>query len=218
MSRGGRTPVPNDERAGHRGGVGEGNTIEVLPVERRLVGAIPPEDMSPLAREVWSICVTDMAVLGHLREPDLFQLRNYAVEVAIAIECEASIQEFGAMMKEPIVAWSVELQADEMVGWKLKANPACKLHREASNVVRLLAGELALTPLARIRGNLMQAATASIALGIRDELEADLDREDAIAQAAAAKQIPRKAAPAKAKAKAKSKAKKPTPRSTKTKK
>jgi phage terminase small subunit len=179
MSRGGRTPVPDDERAGHRGGVGEGSAIEVLPVERRLVTASPPEDMPPLAREVWSICVTDMAVLGHLREPDLFQLRNYAVEVAIAIECEASIQEFGAMMKEPIVAWSAELQAEEMVGWKLKANPACKLHREASNVVRLLAGELALTPLARIRGNLMQAATASIALGIRDDLEAGLAAEDA---------------------------------------
>jgi phage terminase small subunit len=182
MSRGGRTPVPDDERAGHRGGVGEGNAIEVLPVERRLVTAAPPEDMSPLAREVWSICVTDMAVLGHLREPDLFQLRNYAVEVAIAIECEASIQEFGAMMKEPIVVNGDD--GLEMVGYKLKANPACKLHREASNVVRLLAGELALTPLARIRGNLMQAATASIALGIRDELEADLDKEDAATAAA----------------------------------
>lgn len=184
MSRGGRTPIPDDERAGHRNSVGEGNAIEVLPVERRLVTAAPPEDMSPLAREVWSICVTDMAVLGHLREPDLFQLRNYAVEVAIAIECEASIQEFGAMMKEPIVVHSSETGEDEMVGYKLKANPACKLHREASNTVRLLAGELALTPLARIRGNLMQAATASIAIGIRDDLEAGLAAEDAAFAAA----------------------------------
>jgi phage terminase small subunit len=185
MTRG-RVPVADEDRAGHRAGVGQGEAIEVSPIDSRLIGIEPPEDMSPLAREVWKVCVADMAVLGHLREPDLFQLRNYATEVAIAIECEASIQEFGAMMKEPILVYSQELGAEEMVGWKLKPNPACKLHREASNVVRLLATELALTPLARIRGNLMAAATASIALGIRASLESDLDEEDAIAKAARA--------------------------------
>jgi phage terminase small subunit len=179
----GRMPVPDDDRAGHRAGVGGGEAVEVAVVEPRLARAAPPSDMSPLAQEVWSICIADMAALGHLREPDLFQLRNYAIEVAIAIECEASIEEFGAMMKEPILAYSHELGANEIVGWKLKANPACRLHREASNVVRLLAGELALTPLARIRGNLMQIATASIALGIRKDLESALDAEDAAKKA-----------------------------------
>lgn len=175
MTRG-RIPKDDAERAGHRPGVGEGEQIEVLPVESRLIGASAPADLSPLATEVWDICVADMVALGHLREPDLLQLRNYAVEVAIAIEAEATIAEFGAMMKEPIIVNGDD--GPELVGYKLKTNPACKLHRDAAQSVRLLASDLALTPIARIRGNLMAAATASIALGIKDELESELDAED----------------------------------------
>ena len=195
MSRG-RIPKPDDERAGHRDGVGEGMQVEVAPVESRLVAGRAPEDLSPLATEVWQICVADMAALGHLREPDLLQVRNYAVEVAIAIECEAAITEFGAVMKEPILAWSSELEANEVVGWKLKKNPAAQLHREASNAVRLMAADLALTPIARIRGNLMSAVTASVAMSIKDDLERDVidaekvDRAAARQRRAAAKKKP----------------------------
>lgn len=177
MSKG-RPPKLSEERAGHPAGAEDPREVAIVPAE--LVQARPPEDLSPLASEVWQICVTDMAALGHLREPDLLQLRNYAVEVAIAIECEAAITEFGAVMKEPILAWSAELEAMEVVGWKLKKNPACQLHREASNAVRLMAADLALTPIARIRGNLMNAVTASVAMSIKDDLERDvIDAEKA---------------------------------------
>lgn len=190
MTTKGRPRKDEDTRTGHRKAVGQGDAIEVAPVEERLVGADPPEDLAPLAAEVWKICVADMTRLGHLREPDLIQIRNYSVEVAIAIETEATIAEFGAMMKEPITAWSDELQAMEMVGWKLKRNPACKEHREASMAARLLGTELGLTTMARIRGNLMAAATASIAVGIRDALESDLEAEDiAFAEAAKPKTV-----------------------------
>jgi|GEM_PF-1076698 len=174
----GRIPKDEATRTGHRAAVGQGESIEVAPVSAKLVGAEPPAGLSPLACEVWRVCVTDMVALGHLREPDLLQLRNYSVQAAIAIECEATIEEYGAMMKEPIIATDRETGIAEVVGWKLKANPACKLHRESSNTVRLLASDLALTPMARIRGNLMAIATASIAIGIKDDLEADLEAED----------------------------------------
>jgi len=183
MSRG-RPPKDDAERAGHRPGIGEGESVEVAPVERRLVEARPPADLSPLAAEVWTICVTDMVALGHLRGPDLVQVRNYAVEVAIAVECEAAIDEFGAVMKEPILAWSADLEANEVVGWRLKKNPACQLHREASNAVRLMGADLALTPIARIRGNLMSAVTASVALSIKDDLERDVANDEKAARAA----------------------------------
>lgn len=184
MTRG-RPPKDDAERAGHRPGIGEGESVEVAPVERRLVEARPPEDLSPLAAEVWTICVSDMVALGHLRGPDLLQVRNYAVEVAIAVECEAAIAEFGAVMKEPILAWSEELGGNEVVGWRLKKNPACQLHREASNAVRLMAADLALTPIARIRGNLMSAVTASVAMSIKDDLERDVLNSEKAARAAA---------------------------------
>jgi phage terminase small subunit len=201
MTRG-RIPKPDEERAGHRAGVGEGEAVEVVPVADELLTARPPEDLSPLAAEVWTICVTDMATLGHLRDPDLIQVRNYAVEVAIAIECEATIAEFGAVMKEPITAWSDDVQENVVVGWKLKKNPACQLHREASNAVRLMAADLALTPIARIRGNLMSAVTASVAMSIKDDLERDVINAEKAekAQRAAAR---RRRAPAKTKPAAK---------------
>lgn len=184
MSRG-RPPKDDAERAGHRPGIGEGQSVEVAPVDRELVEVRPPEDLSPLAAEVWSICVCDMVALGHLRGPDLLQVRNYAVEVAIAVECEATIAEFGAVMKEPILAWSQEFGAMEVAGWRLKKNPACQLHREASNAVRLMAADLALTPIARIRGNLMSAVTASVAMSIKDDLEREVLSAEKAARAAA---------------------------------
>lgn len=181
----GRPPKDDAERAGHRPGIGEGESVEVAPIESRLVEARPPGDLSPLAAEVWTICVTDMVALGHLRGPDLLQVRNYAVEVAIAVECEAAIAEFGAVMKEPILAWSQEAGAMEVAGWKLKKNPAAQLHREASNAVRLMAADLALTPIARIRGNLMSAVTASVAMSIKDDLEREVLNAEKTARAAA---------------------------------
>lgn len=202
MSTRGRTRKPEDQRTGHRREVGASDAIEVAPVESHLVGADPPEDLAPLAQEVWRVCVADMARLGHLREPDLLKIREYAVQSAIAIECEAVIAEHGAIMKQPILAWSEELGADEIVGWKLLRNPAAKEHRDAMNSTRLLAAELGLLPMARIRGNLMTAATASIALGIRDALDAELDAEDAAAKKSAPKRrrkpTPKKTTPKKA--------------------
>jgi phage terminase small subunit len=196
----GRPPKDDAERAGHRPGIGEGQATEVAPVERRLVEAVPPSDLSPLAAEVWAICVTDMAELGHLRGPDLLQVRNYAVEVAIAVECEAAIAEFGAVMKEPILAWSQEVGAMEVAGWRLKKNPACQLHREASNAVRLMAADLALTPIARIRGNLMSAVTASVAMSIKEDLERDVINAEKAARAAARRSKPPAKPPAKPRA------------------
>ena len=84
------------------------------------------------------------------------------------------------------------------MGWKLKKNPACQLHREASNAVRLMAADLALTPIARIRGNLMSAVTASVAMSIKDELERDVRDAEKAERAAARRRrtTPKKPAPA----------------------
>lgn len=178
MTTKGRPRKDELERTGHRRAVGQDDAIEVAPVEERLVSVAPPDDMLPLAAEIWDVVVADMIALGHLREPDLMQVRNYAVEIAVAIEAEAAIKEHGAMMKQPITAMDPATGDEMVVGYKLIANPATKLHREASNAARLMAAELGLMPLARIRGNLMAAATASIALGIKDEIDAELDAED----------------------------------------
>jgi len=187
MSPRGRTPVDNDIRAGHRKAAGRGTALEVLPVESRLMGTTAPPELSAAATEIWDVCIRDMATLGHLREPDLLLLRGYCMTAGIMIEAAACVREFGSMMKEPILAVDISTGGDVIVGYRLKTNPAVKQHGDALNGLRLLSAELGLNPMARVRGNLMETATGSIALSILADLERELDAEDAAAEKKAAR-------------------------------
>ena len=185
MSPRGRTPVGKDERAGHRKGVGEGSTLEVVPVESRLIGAEPPPDLSPVAAELWNICVADMAILGHLREPDLMLLRGYCETAGFMVEAAESIKKHGLTMAEPIVAMDIATGADVVIGHRLKVNPALKVHNACFDRLRMASGDLALNPMARVRGNLLEAATSSIALSILTDIEAAVRAKNAAAAKAA---------------------------------
>lgn len=198
MSPRGRIPDSDreDRGTGHRSGVGRGKQIEVLPVEQKLVGADPPPELSPIAQEIWEICIADMATLGHLRAPDLLLLRGYCETAAIMIEAEACIREYGAMMREPILATDPETLDVTVVGYRLQANPAVKQHGEAVNRLRLLSNEIMLNPLARIRGNLLEVATSSIALDVVNIVSKKLEAIEA-KEAAAAKKAKAKKRPAK---------------------
>ena len=182
MSPRGRAPVGNDLRAGHRKAVGQGTALEVLPVDSKLMGAAAPPELSAAATEIWDVCIRDMATLGHLREPDLLLLRGYCVTAGIMIEAAACVREFGSMMKEPILSMDIATGGDVIVGYRLKTNPAVKQHADALNGLRLLSAELGLNPMARVRGNLMETATGSIAFSILADIERELDAEDAAAE------------------------------------
>lgn len=184
MSPKGRPPADEDLRAGHRRKVGDDDALDLPDVDARIVHVAPPETLWPLAAEVWSDYVDELVALKLLHRTDLARLRELCVQTAIGIECEATLEEFGSMMKEPIVVYSKEAEADEIVGWKLKRNPAAKEHREATASARLVAAELGLTPLARLRGHLMEAQAASYVFGIGETIDGELDAEDAAAKVA----------------------------------
>lgn len=179
MSTRGRPREDEDLRAGHRRAVGQEDGLDLPDVPQSLVRVTAPEGMWPLAAEAWDEYVEELITLKILHKTDLARLRELCVQTAIGVECEASLEEFGAMMKEPITVWSKELQAEEMVGWKVKRNPAGKEAREAATASRLIAAELGLTPLSRIRGNLMVAQTNSYVFGLVESLDEKLDAEDA---------------------------------------
>lgn len=186
MSPRGRTPDQN--ATGHRARPGQGKALELPPVEGRLVSAGPPANMcSPVAAELWTVLVSDMAALGHLREPELVLLRGYCEQFAIMVEASADIAENGAMEKEPITAMNPATGDMELVGYKRRPNPAVKVHGDSLNRMRLLSNELLLNPLARIRGNLLEVATSSIAASVLEDLEKKLDAADAEAAAKEAK-------------------------------
>ena len=189
-----RGRVPKTENEGHRPAVGKGDALDLPPVPTMLAGASAPDDFRPIEREVWDLCIADMAKLGHLREPDLLLLRAYCETAAVMVESAACIRELGAMMKEPIIVVDPETMLDKCVGFKVKANPAVKQHRDSMNALRLLSNELALNPLARIRSNLMEVATAGIATTILADLEALVDKK-----AAPVPKVPTKRASAKKK-------------------
>lgn len=203
MSPRGRTPDQN--ATGHRARPGQGKALDLPAVEGRLVSAGPPADMcSPVATELWTMLIADMAALGHLREPELALLRGYCEQFAIMVEASADIRENGAMEKEPIIALNPATDEMELVGYKRRPNPAVKVHGDALTRLRLLSNELLLNPLARIRGNLLEVATSSIAASVLEDLEKKLDAADAQAAAREAKAaVAAKARSSRAKAPAK---------------
>ena len=176
-----RTRVDNDRRARQGRAAGAGNAIEVAPGKSTTIGAHAPAEFSPVAAGIWDVCIADMALLGHLREPDLILLRGYCETASYMIEAAACVRKYGVMMKEPILALDPDTGGDVVVGHRLKANPALKVHGGALNQLRLVSGDLGLNPMARVRGNLMDVATSSIAHSIRDRIERELDAEDAAA-------------------------------------
>lgn len=179
---------PRDPNAvGHRPPPGQGKAMEVVPVDRRLLSAEPPDDLPPIAKEVWQICIGGMAELGHLRDEDLVLLQAYAEVFTVKAMAWASIREHGAMMEEPITAIDMGSGDLVLVGYRLKPNPAVKQHDAAVNRLRLLSSELALNPRARIQFNLMQIATSSIALSVVEDLEKKLEAIESKEAADAAK-------------------------------
>lgn len=173
-----RTPVDNDRRVRQGRAAGAGNAVEVAPGKSTTIGAHAPAEFSPVAAGIWDVCIADMALLGHLREPDLILLRGYCETASYMIEAAACVRKYGVMMKEPILAQDPDTGGDVVVGHRLKANPAVKIHGQALNSLRLVSNELGLNPMARVRGNLMDVATSSIAYSIRDRIEAQIDAED----------------------------------------
>ncbi len=170
MSGQGRVPKPDGSRAGHRKGPGRAKPAEVTRVEQRVASAEAPSALSPIAQQIWDMIVADMATLGHLREPDLVLVRGYCAQAGIMIAAEKLIDEYGEMMREPILAKNGDGEA-VIVGHRMKQNPAVKMHGEALDRLRMLSNELALNPIARVRGNFMETATAAVAFAVAEHVE-----------------------------------------------
>ena len=111
--------------------------------------------MPPVAREAWVAILTDMSTLRTLREVDLPLVRAY---------CQAA--QVHADATDLITRKSVLVAG---VGGPMP-NPMIKIQKDAATTMRQLSDVLGINPMARIRGNLMEAATGSMVLDIQKRL------------------------------------------------
>jgi P27 family predicted phage terminase small subunit len=105
------------------------------------------------------VILSDMSAMRTLRAVDLPMVRAYCEAVYVHDEASRKIHEYGVLVKGstgPV------------------ANPMLKVQKDAAGTIRQLSDVLGLNPLARIRGNLMEVAGQSLALGIRDRLVSKL--------------------------------------------
>ena len=160
----GRIPA-GDRKLGNSAPVGGGKLARPAVVDPKLATIDAPEGLEGYAAEVWRVCVVEMAANAHLHEPDLAMLRAYVDQVQVNLEAAAHVREYGVMIR-------VDQYDDEgeIKGTRYVANPAVKVARDAATAMRQLSDVLGLNPLARIRGNLMDAAAGDMVGSLRERL------------------------------------------------
>ena len=156
----GRPPAPDrgaSHSSGHRALAGQGRSPSAvaLPVQSALSTLPPPEGLPAAAGDTWRAILSDMAALRTLREVDMPLVLAYCEAVYVHREASANIHTYGVLVKGPRGP---------------QPNPMIRVQKDAATTIRQLSDVLGLNPLARIRGNLMEVAGQSVALGIRDRL------------------------------------------------
>lgn len=141
---------------GHRPQTGTGPpAVVVTGPALDLAHREPPPDMPPVAADVWRTIVADMSALRTLREVDLPLVRAYCEAAQILADASDIIHRKGVL---------VGGRSGPM------PNPMIKVQKDMAVTMRQLSDVLGLNPLARIRGNLMEAATGSMVLDIQKRL------------------------------------------------
>ena len=162
MARG-RPRKPAEKRTGHRAETGKGKVVDLVPTAPALAQHDPPVDLPADAAIAWRLAIADMAGNKALAESDLVQLKCWCEAVHVHEEASAGIHAHGLLVKGP---------RGTMV------NPLIRIQKEAAATIRQIGAELGLSPMARIRGNLMAVASQSMALDVRDRLLKILAEQD----------------------------------------
>ena len=120
----------------------------------------PPPTMGPVAAYTWTSILSDPTSLRVLRETDLPLVSAYCEAAQVHADASACVADKGVLV----------LGATGPI-----PNPMLRVQRDAAATMRQLSDSLGLNPLARIRGNLMEAATGSIVVDIQKRLASLMD-------------------------------------------
>ncbi len=146
---------------GHRPQTGAGPPAVVYQSPTGAIADIePPAGMAPVAADVWRSILADMAALRILREVDLPLVRAYCEAAQAHADASAVVADKGVLVIGPSGPMP---------------NPMLRVQKDAAATMRQLSDSLGLNPLARIRGNFMEAATGSIVVDIQKRLSTLMD-------------------------------------------
>ena len=101
---------------------------------------VPPQYLAPEALSAWLVVVDDLKARKLLTAASMGAVNGYAMAVWTAAECSKAIQKHGAFVL-----------SDRK---QVKAHPAMATLQKATELLTRLAGELGLTPAARVRKGL----------------------------------------------------------------
>jgi len=110
-----------------------------------------PADLPALAQQEWKDIVPLLLKLNVLAEVDGKALAAYCYCFARWIQAEKEIADRGILIEEPIVRSDPDVGDDEIIGYKVKKNPAIPIVNEALRTMKAYLIEFGLTPAARSR-------------------------------------------------------------------
>ena len=146
--------------SGHRAQTGEAPSVALTPVTKDIALRPPPANIGDVAADTWRVILSDMAALRTLREVDLPLVLAFCQAAQVHADASQIVYETGVLVKGSNGA---------------VANPMLRVQKDAATAMRQLSDVLGLNPLARIRGNLMEAAAGSMVLDIQKRLREMLE-------------------------------------------
>ena len=142
---GGRRPLPTEVKK-VRGNPGKRPLNENEP-EAQAGEPKMPADLPELAQQEWKSIVPLLLKLSVLTEVDGKALAAYCYCFARWIQAEKEVADRGILIEEPIVS----RETGEIMGYKVKKNPAIPIVNEALRGMKSYLIEFGLTPASRSR-------------------------------------------------------------------
>jgi P27 family predicted phage terminase small subunit len=106
-----------------------------------------PDGLSDEAQSEWRRVIPILSEMGVLTVADGATIAGYCQSFADWIGAQADIREHGRLVKEPITSRTT----GEIIGYRLKKNPAITIASEQKKAYRAFAADLGLSPAARTR-------------------------------------------------------------------
>lgn len=159
----GRLPKPTTIQiaAGDPSKLGKRKLQEKLESEPAATCGLPdcPGHLKGRARQVWTFWAEELAVMNLDRKPDAQMLEGACSAYDRAVEADIEVNDRGITIEEPLVN-----KLGDVVGYKIKKNPAVDVSNAAWRQVRAFCSEFGFSPVSRTR----------LAVEKRDESTADL--------------------------------------------
>ena len=131
---------------------------------------IMPPGLSSAAQDEWTAVIPILRKMGVLTVADGATIAGYCQSFADWLGAQDDIREHGRLIEEPITN-----RMGDIVGHRLKKNPALTIANELKKAYRAFASDLGLSPASRTR---VHATPGSDDKPQQDELDSVLNDED----------------------------------------